>query len=286
MYKEVFMTEGISPDFLEAFGLTEADVQEAQNDSGVTDANPDAQQAGQGTDNSAPQGTEPTETGTQQDGQGQDTQGQNNDDQQQNPDDDAQKDNRMRANAAFAQMRSENTALKKLVGDIAGVLGINPNTPQAQMQSAVQEAILKAQAKQQNLDPAVLQRLNQLEQYKEANERQSLTNKAYMGFQTVKNQFNLSDKELDGFADQLMQDGVNPFTTEVDLVSEYKLRNFDKLISAAEQRGAAKEAERQQNVTQHSSQPSKTTGAGSDSEPDKITSTTELTSWFDKRNNN
>lgn len=281
------MTEGISTDFLEAFGLTEADVQEAQNNSGDTDANPDAQQSGQGTDDSAPQGTEPTEIGaqtqTQQEGQTQDPQGQNND-QQQDPNDDAQRDSRR--NAAFAQMRSENSALKKLVGDIAGVLGINPNTPQAQMQVAVQEAIIKAQAKQQNLDPAVLQRLNQLEQYKEANERQSLTNKAYMGFQTVKNQFNLSDKELEGFADQLMQSGVNPFTTDVDLVTEYKVRNFDKLIAAAEQRGAANEAARQQKVAQHSSQPSNATGAGSDSEPDKITSTTALTNWFDEHNKN
>ena len=288
MYKEVFMTEGISSDFLEAFGLTEADVQEAQNNSGDPNANPDAQQSGQGTDDSAPQGTEPTEPGaqTQQEGQGQAAQNQNDDSQnnaQQDPDDDTQRDSRR--NAAFAQMRSENSALKKLVGDIAGVLGINPDTPQDQMQAAVQDAILKAQAKQQNLDPAVLQRLRQLEQYKEANERQSLTNKAYMGFQTVKNQFNLSDKELDGFAEQLMQAGVNPFTTDVDLVQEYKLRNFDKLIAAAEQRGAANEATRQQNVAQHSSQPNNTTGAGSNSEPDKITSTTELTSWFDKQNN-
>lgn len=269
------MTGDISPDFLEAFGLTEEDIQEAQNnqnDSGVTDANPDAQQEDQGTDNSEPQGTELTEQGTQS----------QQDEQQQQPDD-TQKDNRMKANAAFAQMRSENTALKKLVGDIAGVLGINPDTPQAQMQHAVQEAILKAQAKQQNLDPAVLQRLNQLEQYKEDNERQSLTNKAYIGFQTVKNQFNLSDKELDSFAEQLMQSGVNPFTKDVDLVSEYKVRNFDKLIAAAEQRGAAKEAERQQHVAKHSSQPTKATGVGSNSEPDKITSTTELTSWFDKQ---
>ncbi len=289
MYKEVTMTDGISPDFLEAFGLTEADLQDSQTNSGDTNANPDAQQSGQGTDNSAPQGTEPTEPGTQsqQDGQGQTTDGQNDgsqqDPQQQDPNDDSQKNSQIKANAAFAQMRSENTALKKLVGDIAGVLGIDPSTPQAQMQSAVQEAILKAQAKQQNLDPAVLQRLQQLEQYKEANERQSLTNKAYMGFQTLKNQFNLSDKQLEGFADQLMQAGVNPFTTDVDLVTEYKLRNFDKLINAAEQRGAAKEAERQQNVAQHSSQPNKTTGAGSNSEPDKITSTSELTSWFDKQ---
>ena len=285
------MTENISPDFLEAFGLTEADVQEAQNNSGETDANPDAQQVGQDagadTDTSAQQGTDTTGTDAtaQQDNQSQNDASQQ-DAQDQNADDAAQRDNRVKANAAFAQMRSENTALRKLVNDIAGVLGVNPNTPQPQMQAAVQDAILRAQAKQQNLDPAVLLRLQQLEQYKEANERQSLSDRALMGFQAVKNQFGLSEKEIDGFADQLMKAGVNPFTTDVDLIAEYKLRNFDKLLAAAEQRGAAKEAERQQNVANHSSQPSKATGAGSDSEPDKITSTTELTSWFDKNKTN
>ena len=298
MYKEVVMTEGISADFLEAFGLTEADVEEAQNantNSGDTDANPDAQTGGQDSVNTT------TETqGTDASNQNSDVTGQNDQQNQQTSDSNQQQNSnqqsldaqeyqrQVRQNAAFAQMRTENSALRKMVGDIAGVLGIDPNTPQDQMQHAVQDAIIKAQAKKQGMDPVVLQKIAQLEQYKEANERQSLSNKALMGFQAVKNQFNLSDKDVDAFADQLMRDGVNPFTRNVDLVSEYKLRNFDALIEAATQKGAAQEAQRQANVAAHSSQPNNTSGgsAGANDEPEKITSVAGLTNWFEKNSAN
>ena len=265
-------------DFLDAFGLTPEDVAQATNNPGDnTGADPDAQtntdpQNQEGNPDNQTQEGASTEPGTQQ--------------QQQEPP--AQHDdNNQRANAAFAQMRSENTALKKLVNDIAGVLGIDANTPQAQMQAAVQDAIIKAQAKQQNIDPAVLQRLSQLENYKEETEKQALTSKALMGFQTVKNQFKLSDADLDKFADQLVEAGVNPFTKEVDLVSEYKLRNFDALIAAAEQRGIAKEATRQTNVAAHSTQPGTNTGAGADNgNPDTIKSVSQLTNWFNNNTSN
>lgn len=265
-------------DFLDAFGLTPEDVAQATNNPGDnTGADPDAQtdtdpQNQEGNPDNQTQEGAGTEPGTQQ--------------QQQEPP--AQHDdNNQRANAAFAQMRSENTALKKLVNDIAGVLGIDANTPQAQMQAAVQDAIIKAQAKQQNIDPAVLQRLSQLENYKEETEKQALMSKALMGFQTVKNQFKLSDADLDKFADQLMEAGVNPFTKEVDLVSEYKLRNFDALIAAAEQRGIAKEATRQTNVAAHSTQPGTNTGAGADNgNPDAIKSVSQLTNWFNNNTSN
>ena len=266
-------------DFLDAFGLTPEDVVQATDNPGDnTGADPDAQtqtnpQSNEGNPDNQLQEGASTESGAQQQ-------------QQQEPP--AQNaDNNQRANAAFAQMRSENTALKKLVNDIAGVLGIDANTPQAQMQAAVQDAIIKAQAKQQNIDPAVLQRLSQLENYKEETEKQALTSKALMGFQTVKNQFKLSDADLDKFADQLMESGVNPFTKEVDLVSEYKLRNFDALIAAAEQRGIAKEATRQTNVAAHSTQPGTNTGAGADSgNPDAIKSVSQLTNWFNNNTSN
>lgn len=281
------MAAEVNADFLDAFGLTQEDVERANNDSGDdTDANPDAQDNGTQPDVDGANQTEGQDAGASNtDTQAQSAENQNSaqDDSSNNGAQNFNDVRTQRANVAFAQMRSENTALKRLVSDIAGVLGVDPNTPQMQMQAAVQDAIIRAQAKQQNVDPAVLQKISQLEQYKEQQERQSLSNRALMGFQTVKNQFNLSDTALDSFAEQLMQDGVNPFTKEIDLVAEYKLRNFDALIAAAEERGIAKEASRKQTVAAHSSQPSTTTGASSDSEPDKIKSVSELTKWF---NNN
>ena len=278
----------IDADFLDAFGLTQDDIVKADDNPGDnTGADPDAQtnddsQTDAGTPDVTNQGDASTEPNGQQQQQQQEPQQQQQQQQQQQPP--AQNaEHVQRANAAFAQMRSENTVLKKLVNDIAGVLGVDANTSQNQMLAAVQNAVLNAQAKQQNIDPALLQRMSQLEAFKEQTERQALSSRALMGFQTVKNQFKLSDAELDNFADQLMQAGVNPFTKEVDLVSEYKLRNFDTLIAAAEQRGVAKEATRQTKVAAHSTQPGTAAGAGSSESSDKIKSVSELTNWF---NNN
>lgn len=257
-------------EFLEAFGISSEATQDNQSNSGVN-ANPDAQDSDATSTDVNDTDNQAQDSATQTDSSDNQTDTQPTEQQSANA----------RANQAFAQMRTENASLKRLIGDIAEVLGIDANTPQDQMNAAVQNAVLQAQAKKQGIDPAVLQRLTQLEQYKEQNERQSFTNKALMGFQNVKNQFNLSDKELDAFADLLIKDGVNPFVSDVNLVSEYKLRNFDSLIAAAEKRGAAQEATRQQNVAAHSTSPSKNTGASSDNEPDKVNTTSGLTKWFD-----
>ena len=224
MYKEVTMTDS-NADFLAAFGVNSEDQQGITNSSGDDNANPGAQNSD----------VNSTDDSTAQQGQnGQDSQNAQNDqiDNQNDQNDQSaqannQQDTAVRTNHAFAQMRSENTQMKRLISNIAGVLGIDANTPQDQMQAAVHNAVLNAQAKQRNIDPAVYREIAELKQYKENSERQSFTNRALIGFQTVKNQFNLSDADIDDFANQLMKDGVNPFTSEVNLMAEYKLRNFD-----------------------------------------------------------
>lgn len=252
-------------EFLDAFGLNvtepETDSEEGEdtadkstgNPSGVNNANPDAQEPDAGS----------------------------------NPDDNGQEpdpQDHQRMNRAFAQMRVENNNMKQLLNNIAGVLGINPQTAQnGDVQEAIQQAVIKAQAKQQNVDPGLLQRLNDLEAYKNNAERQALSNKAMFGFQAVKNQFNLTDKDLNDFAEQLVAANINPYTQDVDLVSEYKLRNFDKLIEAAVARGVEQEASRQKNVNSHSTTPGSNTGGGN-TDADKIHSVAELTKWFNENN--
>lgn len=263
-------------DFLAAFGITlDSAAQEAQSNSGDNDVSPDTQ-------NSDADSPDVTAAQGQDNQEGQNDQNDNQD--AQNAGANNQQTPAVKANQAFAQMRTENTQMRRLIGGIAEVLGIDANTPQDQMYSAVQNAVIQAQAKQQNMDPAVYKKIADLEQFKEQSQRQSFTNKALIGFQAVKNQFNLSDADIDAFADQLMSDGVNPFTSDVNLMSEYKLRNFNTLIAAAEKRGAAQEAARQQTVAAHSTSPNKNAGAGTNTEPDKITSQSALNDWFEKQN--
>ena len=257
------MSEEMS-DFLAAFGIDESALED-------TDNNPENQNDS-GTDTSDDQNTE-----NEQDA--------NSGDDNANPDAQSNQENTQQTqthavNQAFAQMRVENSNLRKLLGNVANVLGIDPNTPQEQMLQAIQKRVTAAQAKQQNIDPALLERLNVLEDYKANSERQALANKAIIGFQAVKNQFNLSDAELNDFADQLIEAKVNPYTSDIDLVAEYKLRNFDKLIEAAVARGVEQEARRSKNVSNHSTTPGNTTGGGTNNNTEKINSIAEFDKWL------
>ena len=267
------MSEEMS-DFLAAFGLDESALED-------TDNNPENQNESD-TDTSSGQNTDTDTTGNQNTENNQEnSSGDNN----ANPDAQSNQENTQQSqthavNQAFAQMRVENSNLRKLLGNVANVLGIDPKTPQEQMLQAIQKSVTAAQAKQQNIDPALLERLNVLEDYKANNERQALANKAIIGFQAVKNQFNLSDTELNDFADQLIEAKVNPYTSDIDLVAEYKLRNFDKLIEAAVARGVEQEARRSKNVSNHSTTPGNTTGGGTNDNPEKISSIAEFDKWL------
>ena len=266
------MSEEMS-EFLAAFGIDESALDNPDN-------NPDNQNDADANSTDG-QNTDTNATGTQTNTENQDD---NSGDNTADPDAQSNQtnaDERSHAmNQAFAQMRVENSNMRKLLSNVANVLGIDPKTPQEQMLQAIQKSVTTAQAKQQNVNPELLERLNALEDYKAANERQSLANKAIMGFQAVKNQFKLSDDELNAFADQLIEAKINPYTQDVDLVSEYKLRNFDKLIEAATARGIEQEAKRKQNVANHSTTPNSTTGGNQESSSEKLSTVAEFDKWL------
>ena len=70
------------------------------------------------------------------------------------------------------------------------------------------------------------------------------------------------------------------FEQQVDLVSEYKLRNFDNLIKAAEERGAKAEAERASRASSQSTTPNAKQGM-QEPEKGKITSIADLNKWLE-----
>ena len=83
----------------------------------------------------------------------------------------------------------------------------------------MQEKVLQAQAKQQNIPVELLQKLDLLEAESQERQKAALMQQALIGFQNVKNQFGLDDKGLDTFAEELAQKGINPFAQQIDLVS-------------------------------------------------------------------
>ena len=168
---------------------------------------------------------------------------------------------------AFAQMRIQNSQMKQTLQSLAQLVGLDANNLDG-VSKAVQDKLLQNQAKQQNLPPEVLGRLQALE-------RQNNEREAYLGFQKVKDSFNLTDAELSEFADSLIANGLNPFAQHVDLYNEYIVNNYDKLIEKAKQDGIREEAERAAKAAKQSTVPGNKSGKDKGL-PDKINTMQDL----------
>ena len=182
---------------------------------------------------------------------------------------------------AFAAMRVELAQKNKMLENVASVLGLDFKTKDSmdQLQTKLNEAL----AKKQGLPVETLERLNKLEAMEEQRNIEQVRNNAFLGFQNVKNTFKLTDDDLQNFANELVADGKNPFITEMDLMSEYKLRNFDKLIEKAKEQGIQSEIQRASKAQNNASTPGNTTGGNTDDSTDKVNSVKELNEWFSKQ---
>lgn len=210
--------------------------------------------------------------GGNQDNNNQDTNQQTTDDtdqqQQQQQTDNQQTNqeqhfNNNRQNQAFARMRTENNQYKNMLTKLGESIGIKGGNLENTMQ-ALQTALLQRQSEQQNIPLETLQRIENLERQNAVYQQDQLKQQALLGFENLKKEMNLKDEELREFATSLSENGIDPFTTKVDLVREYKLLNFDKLIAKAREEGIAEEAQRATKAAQHSTTPSSGVGAKAD----------------------
>ena len=163
---------------------------------------------------------------------------------------------------------------------VAQVLGLNDTTNPEALNEALQQKILEAQAKAQNISPEYLARLQTTEEKLAQYEQGEIQRNAYLGFQQVKTRFGLDDAQLQSFANELTADGQNPFEQPLDLVSTYISRNYDKLIEAAIQKGIQQEAERAAKATTHGTTPGQKTSGPSAGEAGKVASIKDLENWF------
>lgn len=166
------------------------------------------------------------------------------------------------ANDAFAAMRIQNRKMSNALAAVLQQHGLDPNLandPDALIQQA-EQARLEEEAKRQKVPTELLQRLTQLETRDRENQQKRLADAALAGFQTVKNQYNLSNQDIAAFAKQLQDAGTNPFEQEMDLVQHYKLHNLDKIIAVETQKAVEAALKNQKTSTQFSTTPSKTQG--------------------------
>jgi hypothetical protein len=263
-------------DFLKAFGIVNDEAgQSNDSDAGNQNDGQDSNAATQGNGDEGQQNTGDENNNGTDDQQNQNADG--------NTGDEGQNQNQANKSAqAFAAMRVELSQKNKMLEGVATVLGLDPKSKDSMSQ--LQSKLTEALAKKQGIPTETLERLNKLEEMEQQRNIEQTRNNAFMGFQQVKTKFNLTDQQLQEFANELVADGKNPFVTPLDLMTEYKLRNFDKLLEQAKTQGAQAEIERSAKANNNASTPGTNQGAGaSGQELDKITTIKQLNDWFNQQ---
>lgn len=182
-----------------------------------------------------------------------------------------------KAGHAFAQMRVQNAQLLGLLSKIAKATGIEYTDNNDLLAKLNDDSIAKLAAKQ-NVPVELLKRMEQLEQRDLASRQEKIQQAAFLGFQQVKDTYDLTEDELRAFALELDAAGKNPFEQPIDLVTEYKLTHFDDIVTkkanAAVQAALAKSSA----ADKHSSKPNSANGKPDSGKPDKVSTVAGLNS--------
>lgn len=185
-------------------------------------------------------------------------------------------------NKAFAELRVQNQQYQKTMQALGQLLGATQNDPN-EIYNIVQNQIVQAQAQKQGVPVDLLNKINFLEGEYAKNQQEALHQQALLGFQNIKKQFSLTDKEVDSFADKLVELGVNPFEKPVNLVSVYKDVFFENLVTKSVEKALKEERERASKANNNSTSPSTVTGDTKDISPSTIKSAKELDNWFNNQ---
>lgn len=166
-----------------------------------------------------------------------------------------------RSAVAFAKLRTENANKQKLIKDMAQALGIAANDlDDNQLIEQAKNKIIELQSKERGIPESFLKEFNELKEQQrismEANKRTVIA----QDLADIKTRFNVSDKDMRTFVDNLIRDGSNPFVKDVNLRYEYINRNFETIMEQAVERGRLEEQQRAAKAAQSASSPNGKTG--------------------------
>lgn len=138
---------------------------------------------------------------------------------------------------AFAEFRTQNAKYHKLFKQMQATMGVDS-------EDAVIERLTNvtygAQAKQQNIDPVVLKRINDLEEHNQELQSSQRQNFVKDSFANVQKEFGLSNAEVIGFAEQLTSKQVDIFASNIDLPTLYRGMHYEamtkKMLEAEKQK--------------------------------------------------
>ena len=159
----------------------------------------------------------------------------------------------------FAQMRIQNKAMHDLIMDLAKNTGQDPKNI-AEAQDLLRDSLNKVVSKNRNIPEDVLREMEadkrKLAEYEQTQTRQ----KVLSGFQQVKDLHGLSREDVNNFADKLIENNLNPYEQDIDLVKEYRNLYFDELIAKAKEEGVQAERARSIKAQTNSTTPSSQKG--------------------------
>lgn len=247
---------------------------ESNNDAS-TSAEGDNQGTSADADASTDESGKQTENNQDSSGQDQDSTGEENN---KNDDGGIPEDEQKKA-FAFAQLRQEASQKKQLLTGLQKILNIPEDTPMEDVMSKVQEAIVKAQAKQTGVPEEIINKINNLEQRDKEYRAHQLQESAYLGFNKIQKEFGLDQASVKAFAVELLKDNLNPFEQDVDVMQEYKLRHFNDIIKAEVAKAVQAEQQRAAKAGTQSTQPGNTQGQ-TKGEQGKINSIKDLDNWL------
>lgn len=261
--------ENIESEMRQLFGITEdsndSEVNASEGESSATDKQePTSQTTGEetsssGTEDAAPAPSTATETTANTETSTEDT-----------PLIPEEKFNKQ--NSAFAQMRIQNKELSDLLMNLAKATGQNPKNI-TEAQDILKDGLTKVVSKNRNIPEDILREMEDDKRKLAELQQTQAKQKALAGFQAVKDTFKLTRDEINKFADKLIENNLNPFEQDINLVKEYRDMYFDQLIAKAREEGVQEERTRSLNAQRNSTTPSTQKGlpenAGSQETPIK-----------------
>ena len=166
------------------------------------------------------------------------------------------------ANAAFAQMRTENAKLKGLLESYAQLNNLDANDIDA-ISSQLNEKLTAKQAQEAQVPPEFMKRFNEQQAMINAIMNQTAHTNLTNAFNHLKEAHHLDDSEAVQFAQEL-RDGNYDLSDLSKLDAYYKGLHFDELVKAEVQRALNDATVAKQYVDEHSATVATTTGSNQD----------------------
>lgn len=129
-------------------------------------------------------------------------------------------------NAAFAQLRSTNTKYSSVFKTLQERMGA---ASEEEVINRLLDTSLQLQAKKEGIDPALLKRINTLEETNVNMMAQQKQAAVANSFGLVQKEFNLSNEDTIKYARELDAAGVDIFAANIDLVTLYRGMHYEEI---------------------------------------------------------